>query len=91
VVGFASGITYIHPDKPLELWINEVGVASSHRRKGLGTQLIKALLDAGRRAGCHEAWVLTERSNAAALRLYATSGGRRETDGTVLFSFPLEI
>jgi hypothetical protein len=27
VVGFASGVHYIHPDKPPELWINEVGVA----------------------------------------------------------------
>jgi hypothetical protein len=27
VVGFASGVHYVHPDKPAELWINEVGVA----------------------------------------------------------------
>jgi len=34
VVGFASGVHYIHPDKPAELWINEVGVAPAHRRRG---------------------------------------------------------
>ena len=33
VVGFASGIHYVHPDKPPELWINEVGVAPTHRRR----------------------------------------------------------
>ena len=27
VVGFASAMDYIHPDKPVELWINEIGVA----------------------------------------------------------------
>ena len=27
VVGFASGVHYVHPDKRPELWINEVGVA----------------------------------------------------------------
>lgn len=25
VIGFASGVHYVHPDKPPELWINEVG------------------------------------------------------------------
>jgi hypothetical protein len=32
VVGFASGVHYVHPDKSPELWINEVGVARSHCR-----------------------------------------------------------
>jgi hypothetical protein len=27
VVGFASAVHYVHPDKAPELWINEVGVA----------------------------------------------------------------
>jgi hypothetical protein len=31
VVGFASAVHYIHPDKPPELWIDEVGVAPSIR------------------------------------------------------------
>src|SRR5262245_21824670 len=37
VVGFASAVDYVHPDKPSpELWINEVGVASSHQGRGIG-------------------------------------------------------
>ena len=36
VVGFASGVHYIHPDKLPVLWINEVGLAPTHRRRGLG-------------------------------------------------------
>jgi hypothetical protein len=27
VVGMASAVHYVHPDKPPELWVNEVGVA----------------------------------------------------------------
>ena len=26
IVGFASAVHYVHPDKPPELWINEMGV-----------------------------------------------------------------
>ena len=89
VVGFASGVTYVHPDKPIELWINEVGVASSHQRQGIGKLVIRALLDLGRTAGCREAWVLTERSNTAALRLYESVGATKASDETIMYSLVL--
>jgi aminoglycoside 6'-N-acetyltransferase I len=70
VVGFASAVHYLHPDKPRpELWINEVGVAATHRDRGLGTRLLRAVFAAARGLGCAEAWALTDRANTAALRL----------------------
>ena len=30
VVGMASAVHHVHPDKPPELWIDEVGVAPTH-------------------------------------------------------------
>jgi GNAT superfamily N-acetyltransferase len=80
VVGFASGVDYIHPDKPLELWINEVGIAPAHRGKGLGKAVLQALLNVGRAKGCHVAWVLTDRGNQAAMALYASMGGTEGVD-----------
>ena len=68
VVGFASAVHYVHPDKPPELWINEVGVAPAFQRKGLGRKLLSALFEVGGELGCEEAWVLTERTNHAAAR-----------------------
>src|SRR5437773_1610012 len=47
VVGFASGVHYIHPDKPPELWINEVALAPTRRRRGLGTAVLKSLFEVG--------------------------------------------
>jgi GNAT superfamily N-acetyltransferase len=89
VVGFASAVHYLHPDKPHpELWINEVGVAETHRGRGLARAILRALFDAGRAVGCREAWVLTDRSNAPALRLYAASGG--VPSDQVMFSFLLD-
>src|SRR4026209_1421657 len=40
VVGFVSGVHYVHPDKPAELWINEVAVAPTHLRHGLAQTLL---------------------------------------------------
>jgi len=86
VVGMATALHYVHPDKPAELWINEVGVAPAYRCRGIGTRLLEALFEHGRALGCHEAWLGTEESNPAARRLYAKVRGREEAMIYVTFA-----
>ena len=88
VVGMASGVHYIHPDKPPQLFINEVGVASSHQGRGIGRRLLDALLERGRALGCNEAWVLTDESNSIARKLYASAGGEIDSDPAIMYTFP---
>lgn len=90
VIGFASGVHYVHPDKPAELWINEVGVSADHQGRGVGKAVVRALLEHGRRLGCEQAWVLTDDTNTAAMRLYGSVGGRVEPVPSVMFTFELE-
>ena len=85
IVGMASAVHYVHPDKSPELWINEVGVAPSHQQQGIGQQLLRALFERGRELGCTEAWLGTEVDNVAARRLYATVGGKEEAMVYVTF------
>jgi ribosomal protein S18 acetylase RimI-like enzyme len=88
VVGFASAVHYVHPDRAApELWINEVGVAPSHQRQGLGRLLLRALFDVARELGCTEAWVATEHTNTAATGLYEALGG--EPEDAVVYGFRL--
>jgi len=90
VVGFISAVHYVHPDKPKpELWINEVGVAPTHQRQGLARKMMEAVLAEARRLGCAVAWVLTSRTNAAAMRLYAGCGGVEAPEDAVMFEFEL--
>jgi ribosomal protein S18 acetylase RimI-like enzyme len=89
IVGFVSAVVYVHPDKPApELWINEVGVAPSHQGRGIARQLLASTLEDARAAGCREAWVLTDRTNHAAMRLYEAGGGEASEDH-VMFTFRL--
>ncbi|HVZ40013.1 MAG TPA: GNAT family N-acetyltransferase [Candidatus Kapabacteria bacterium] len=90
VVGFVSALHYVHPDKTApELWINEVAVAPTHWRRGTGARLMRTMLDHAAGLGCAEAWVLTGRTNMAAMRLYASVGGAEFSEDVVMFSFPL--
>jgi aminoglycoside 6'-N-acetyltransferase I len=91
VVGFVSAVHYVHPDKPRpELWINEVAVAASHRGRGVGKAMMRAMAAVGRDAGCAEAWVLTDRLNPAAMRLYASSGAVEDAPDAVMFTYHLD-
>ena len=89
VVGMASAVHYVHPDKPAQLFINEVGVAPSHQRQGIASELIARLLAHGRALGCTEAWVAADEDNGPARALYAHAGGHEEPTRAVIYTFPL--
>ena len=72
-----------------ELWINEVGVAPTHHRKGIGKLLIQRTLEEAKNAGCTEAWVLTDRGNLAAMALYKSVGGIEDIPDQTMFTFEL--
>lgn len=88
VVGMVSAVHYVHPDKAPQLWINEIGVAMSHRRRGIARRLLDTILAHGRTLGCTEAWLGTEESNMPARALYRGAGGKAEP--FTLYSFPLD-
>ena len=85
VIGFVSAVHYIHPDKPAELWINEVAVSPMHQNKGIGKALMKETLRLGRELGCVNAWVLTDKENLPANSLYKSAGGK--TSEAVMYEF----
>jgi aminoglycoside 6'-N-acetyltransferase I len=89
VVGMASGVHYLHPDKPPELWVNEVGVSPAFQRRGIAQRLLRALFDRGIAVGCTTGWVGTEVENTASRRLYQSVGGTEDAQPFVLVSFTL--
>jgi ribosomal protein S18 acetylase RimI-like enzyme len=87
VVGMASGVHYVHPDKPPELWINEVAVAPTHHGQGIGRRLVSTLVEHGASIGCYEAWVLTSPTNEAAKRMYRAAGATPDEELSVMFTY----
>ena len=70
VVGQCAAVLHRHPDKPVELYIDEVGTATSHLRQGIAIALMEEMFRWGRELGCTEAWLGTELDNTAAKALY---------------------
>lgn len=63
VVGMASAVELLHPDKKPQMFINEVGVAPDYRRSGIGRRLVDAVLRQAESRGCTYAWLGTEVDN----------------------------
>ena len=89
VVGMASAVDYLHPDKAPQLWINEVGVSPAYRRHGIGRRLVERLVELATELGCTEAWVLTDAGNAAANRLYAAAGAEVPPASSLMYTIPI--
>ena len=79
VVGMATANEYLHPDKPVQIWVAEMGVATSHRRRGIGKRLLTRILDMAKDLGFEEIWLGTEDDNVPARALYKSAGGEEES------------
>ena len=87
VVGQVAAVLHKHPDKPTELFIDEVGVTPALQRQGIATKLLAAMLELGKTLGCEEAWLGTENTNDEAKGFYDSFGV--EAEPIVIYTFEL--
>ena len=87
VVGQCAGVIHAHPDKVTELYVDEVGTATSHLRHGIATAMLVDLFAWSREFGCQEAWLGTEIDNVAANGLYQSLGA----DGTPMQYYEFDL
>ena len=90
VVGMVSATECLHPDKPRQLFINEIGVAPTHRRQGIGRELVESLLDAARARGCDYAWLGTDVDNVAGQACFGSVAGGEEPQPFLLYEWKLD-
>ena len=83
-LGFVSGVELTHPDKGTEMFLYELGVDESARRRGVGRTLVQALATVAREQGCYDMWVLADADNDAARATYTRAGGREASRPVLL-------
>lgn len=85
-VGFVSASVLLHPDKPPHLFINELATAESHRRRGVATRLIEAVLEFGKAQALWPVWVAAEGDDEQAQAFYRSLGDKTER-GVIVFEW----
>jgi ribosomal protein S18 acetylase RimI-like enzyme len=71
VVSHIRGNVHLQPDRAPDLYIDNLGTAPSHQRRGIAARLMDALIAWGKAQGCTYAWVATEIDNDGAKGFYA--------------------
>ena len=90
VAGFLTGHRLQRFDKrKAEVLLYEVGVRENFRKRGIGKTLIGELNNWAKEAGADEVWVLTNRSNTAAVALYQSAGGVTESQDELMYTFKI--
>ena len=85
VVGQIAAVIHRHPDKPTELYIDEVGVTPALQRRGLARRMLDETFALGRTLGCEGAWVGTEHDNHPSRGMYESIGAKPEPFVMYLF------
>jgi ribosomal protein S18 acetylase RimI-like enzyme len=87
VVAQVAAVVHRHPDKPSELYIDEVAVATALQRQGIARRMLDEMFALGKALGCEEAWVGTEHDNRPARGLYGSC--HAEAEPFVMYVFRL--
>ena len=85
VVGMCMCVIHSHPDKPTELFLDEIGTGDDWRRKGIARILMQKVFDRADDEGIEEIWLGTEPDNDAANGLYR--GFKHEREDAVIYYF----
>jgi ribosomal protein S18 acetylase RimI-like enzyme len=87
VIGQVAAVLHRHPDRPTDLYIDNLGVTPEYQRQAIATRLIKEIVTCGKMFGCEEVWLATEIDNTAARALYVRYAKAQEI---VMYSWGLD-
>ena len=70
-----------------KMFLYSIDVFDDYKRTGIGTLLVNHLKRISKKHNCSEIFVLTNKSNAAAMKFYASTNGKRENTDDVMFVY----
>jgi ribosomal protein S18 acetylase RimI-like enzyme len=89
IVGWTWGYRQVRPDGRDQVLLYEIETAAAWRRRGIGTELLRAVLDLARDEGFARVWLCTNEGNVAAVALYEAEGGQRFQSDDVVYRWDL--
>ncbi len=90
IVGFLYGHVLDRFDDKKQFFIYEVGVSERFQRLGVASNMFEKLFEILRSQNISEAWVLTNKSNLAANKLYQKFGGKNPNEDDIMYDFEIK-
>lgn len=88
ILGFVLAYTLQRYDGRGEmLYLHEIDVVESHRKQGIATKLMNEIKELKDKNGFDKIFLVTNKSNDAAVSLYESTGGITSSDDDIIFTF----
>jgi len=85
VCGFIYGYSLMALDAAPQLFVYSVDVFSDYQNKGVGSKLFQYVVDYSRDNGFSECFVITDKGNKRACRIYEKAGGKNDYDDEIVY------
>ncbi|HOO68328.1 MAG TPA: GNAT family N-acetyltransferase [Bacilli bacterium] len=85
IVGFSYGYGLLRPDGKKMLYIHSVGLLKEYQNKGLGSMLMKYIVDYGKNNGFSESFVITNKGNLRACKVYEKVGFKNDIENEIVY------
>jgi aminoglycoside 3-N-acetyltransferase I len=90
IVGFVIAHRLARLDaRRAQVLLYEIDVHPDYQRRGAASAMIEHLKECAQQTGACEVWVVTNKTNEAAMRLYRSTGGTAKQDDDVVFEYKL--
>jgi len=88
VAGFAYGYELQRFDgRKNMMYMHQVEVLPEFRKGGIGRKLMEGFIEICKNNDCQRLFLITNKSNTAAVTLYERSGGKAPSDDDIVFTF----
>lgn len=88
ILGFVLAYTLQRYDGRCEmLYLHEIDVVETHRKQGIATKLMNEIKELKDKNGFDKIFLVTNKSNEAAVSLYESTGGVASSDDDIIFTF----
>ncbi|MCL2015449.1 MAG: GNAT family N-acetyltransferase [Defluviitaleaceae bacterium] len=85
ICGFIYGYSLMSLDSPPQLFVYSVDVLEKYQNLGIGTKLFQYVVDFSRENGFAECYVMTDKANKRACRIYEKAGGKNDYDDEIIY------
>lgn len=85
IVGLGYGYCLKRPDGCQMFYLHSIGFLSDYQNKGRGTKLFQYIVDYARSNGFSEVFVITDKGNTSACKVYEKAGAKNEYDNEIVY------
>lgn len=87
IIGAIYGYSLTRIDNEPMLYIHDVGILPEYQNLGIGNKFMKYVIDYAKENNFSKCFLITEKKNSPACKIYEKAGGKSENEDDIVYNF----